>query len=161
MTIQEAIIDRRRKVLSLYMNRFTVTEIARILGWNRDTITGDLNWIRREHENVDLKGENPITDFLLRNADQYKRAVKEYRHADKSMERLHAIRIMKELDRERIETIKSIGIELKVPQTLETLRKESLAEIIPKLMADIQKEEEEWQRKRQSVLEGKRFSPCR
>jgi len=63
------------------------------------------------------------------------------------------------MDRERIDTLQNIGIALKAPQTLEAPPKDSVANIVAEISKTIKKDEESWQRKRQSVLEGKGFSP--
>lgn len=131
MTIQEVLIKRRKAVLNLMLQRWSVEKMAKQFDVSISTIDNDIRKVRSEYRHRELSQEDkdPVIDFLLRNEEQYRMAKLVYDDAVKadfsSMEderamatamsnaekiKLQAIDQMAKLDDTRIKTMQSIGI---------------------------------------------------
>src|SRR3989338_9525515 len=110
MATKEAIRLRRQRVLALTLNKVSIDQIAQRLGWDRHTIWNDIVAIRREYAKKELEGEDPVTDYLMTNAELYRKAAKIEREATDDNVRLRAIREMRELQKDRFEKLLISGI---------------------------------------------------
>jgi len=110
MATKEAIRLRRQRVLALTLNKVSIDQIAQRLGWDRHTIWNDIVAIRREYAKKELEGEDPVTDYLMTNAELYRKAAKIEREATDDNVRLRAIREMRELQKDRFEKLLITGI---------------------------------------------------
>ncbi|MBI4018932.1 MAG: hypothetical protein HY364_01615 [Candidatus Aenigmarchaeota archaeon] len=110
MATKEAIRLRRQKVLALSLNKVSIDQIAQRLGWDRHTIWNDIVATRREYAKKELEGEDPVTDYLMTNAELYRKVAKIEREATDDNVRLRAIREMRELQKDRFEKLLITGI---------------------------------------------------
>lgn len=110
---REKVLERREQVKELYFIKgYSIAKTADSLGWTIPTIWNDINNIREEFaatiEKKDVKEH--IISIMLRNKQVVTKAWQEYETAKYTRDRLDALRLIKEYDREYLDHLERFGI---------------------------------------------------
>lgn len=123
MSSKLVIEERRRQVLLMLLNRIPIREIAKKLGWDKETIFRDIQKLRSEYRHKELaEDEDPVIDWLMRNAEQYRIAARACRKAEEAGDLaniLKAVREKREIDKQRIDTMLATGLLQKYVKKME------------------------------------------
>ena len=115
---REIVLDRREKIKELYfIKRYSIKTISKQLDWSIPTIWQDIQHLKHEFvkeiSQVDLK--EYLAEILIRNQEIMSKAWEEYYNAKYTRDRLDALRLIQETDKNYLDELERFGIIQRLP----------------------------------------------
>ena len=117
-TPKEIIEKRREQVQSFYfVYGKTQKEIAKVLGWDENTIWSDIQHIRLNwKEKAEKSGDEPLLKYIQRKEVLIKKAMESLSKAATDRNQQGWIRTIMELDKDLLEKLMDVGLVRRAPK---------------------------------------------